>query len=272
MYINKHSVRPTEPDMAQEMQLCCIDCEICGKPVQLGARAASVKEVNSVYHSFAHMSRYTKNFFFGWRAEQGELMRALKRLQQMDPAQWRELVQLPAVHHVETYVYILKRCREWVLQGPPSESQLATFYRDLYNVVGKAVEQRQPVWESSGTTMRDGYHFAPGTGTAEPWLRDLLDVKQTGTTKFADSSRTLRYQNEYMRTYEARNVVSNTRAADHATRMFRILANLPFYLNIVTHEASWVYLAMLYRYLAIIINGTNGAGSDAAAASDAPHT
>lgn len=36
--------------------------------------------------------------------------------------------------------------------------------------------------------------------------------------------------------------------------MFRILANLPLYLNIVTHEASWTYLHMLHTYLAPLAN------------------
>ena len=43
--------------------------------------------------------------------------------------------------------------------------------------------------------------------------------------------------------------------------MFRNLANLPFFLNIVTHEASWAYLSMLYRYTELAAMGRPPKGS-----------
>ena len=258
----------------------CRLCDTCGKPVMLCARAASVKEVNGLYHTLSHASRFTINFFWGWRAEQGEMMRAHKRLVQMPREQWRELMHLPGSRHVDVYAYILSWVLEVNHQGPPVETQIATFYADLYNLVNMAVRQQQPVWPGAGTVMQPQYQFVPSSHPSELWLKKYLNMGRMGITNRPEIEDFKRYQNEYMRTYEARCVlylpcvfllcgltlyrsrkfVTNDRDADRGTRLFRIIANLPFFLNIVTHEASWAYLHLLYRYIDLAARGKQSWG------------
>lgn len=182
----------------------CPNCATCGKPVQLSARAQAVKEVGRVVHAVAHVSRSIKNFILTWRAERDEMMRAHKRLAQMDRAQWGELVKLPASDHVAVYLYILKTVLRLNDNGPLSCSgDLATFYTELYNRVKSADKQRQPVWAGHGTVTQP-YQFAPVVETAERWVQDYLHVQKTGTKEFSTEEGSHSYKNEYMRTYESR--------------------------------------------------------------------
>ena len=209
----KEFKHPTRPTSSTIMQLCN-DCETCGKSIIMDARAHQVREVNDVIHGAYHTGRFIKNFFFDWMAEREEMERTQKRINQMDPEQWRELLRLPGEGHVEVYEYVFTNFTSLNQNGPLPEKNLKSFYRGLHNVVKKAVQQRQPLWDSSPETKKSEkelqklQQFYPSqmpviSGTL---LEKMLRLTTKGTTKFSRGKDLINYKNEYMRTYEARYV------------------------------------------------------------------